>query len=228
MGQLSSIQAGILTLLQAEPYFSDITILEQDAKELEFKIAEAVGRIGVCVIIEHPKMTVPNPNVPGPYGAYTVSVFVYENTIINRSDTGTGKVASDIAEYVASTCHLKWFDALAETMKISRDAISMIDQGGENNEELVWVVKMETTGGINLSVPAVATPGIADNGSGTLTLTCATGGAAMFYTVDNTAPSPRNGTLYTAPFAVGSGVKTRVTGWLAGYTVSAESSYTRA
>jgi hypothetical protein len=45
-------------------------------------------------------------------------------------------------------------------------------------------------------------------------------GAAIFYTVDGTFPSPRNGALYTAPFSVGPGLTAQATAWLAGYLSS--------
>lgn len=46
------------------------------------------------------------------------------------------------------------------------------------------------------------------NNNGTITIAEAEGGAScqIFYTVDGTTPTPTNGTLYTQPFTVGSGV----------------------
>ncbi len=151
-----------------------------------------------------------------------MQVLIGENVTVNRYG-GTGKKASDVAEEVAAACHLKYYDVTTNEV-ILATVVEMADKSGD---ELVWATNLKTSGGVTSSQPTVETPVIADNGSGEITLTCATQGAAMFYTTDGSFPSPRNGTFYTAPFAVSSGTQVRVTGWLAGFTVSPEAHYTR-
>ncbi len=71
---------------------------------------------------------------------------------------------------------------------------------------------------------AVATPVIVQN-AGEVTITCATAGAAIYFTTDGTTPSPFNGTRYTAPFTPGPCVvKAKAGAW--GYLTSAGASLT--
>jgi hypothetical protein len=77
-----------------------------------------------------------------------------------------------------------------------------------------------TQGGLTYTLPVIATPAIVNN-AGTVTLTCATPGAAIFYTIDGRNPVPRSGTFYAAPFNPGVGKTVKVKAWLAGYQASA-------
>jgi hypothetical protein len=88
-----------------------------------------------------------------------------------------------------------------------------------NNDHQVYIGRITTQGGLTYTLPQIATPAITDN-AGTLTLTCATAGAAIFYTTDGRNPVPRSGTLYTAPFAPGAGKTVKAKAWLAGYQAS--------
>jgi hypothetical protein len=82
-----------------------------------------------------------------------------------------------------------------------------------------------TAGGLYVAGSTVATP-VAAPSSGavpqTVTLTCATPGAAIFYTTDGKQPSPlgASSTLYTAPIGIASAATLKARAWLAGYTAS--------
>jgi hypothetical protein len=65
-----------------------------------------------------------------------------------------------------------------------------------------------------IATPVISTP------SGTFAINCATPGAAIFYTLDGSNPTPRNGTLYAAPFAATSGQVLTARAWLAGWLAS--------
>ena len=79
------------------------------------------------------------------------------------------------------------------------------------------LLQFKTMGGVGITLPQCATPTNGTSG-GNVTLATATAGAASFYTQDGSGPGPRNGTLYTAPFAKTGTVKARA--WLMGYTAS--------
>ena len=83
-----------------------------------------------------------------------------------------------------------------------------------------WSVRFTTSGGGTMEIPSVAKPEIAED-AGEVTLSCATPGAAIFYSTDGKRPTPRTGILYLAPFATpASGTKLSVKAWLAGYLPS--------
>jgi hypothetical protein len=76
-----------------------------------------------------------------------------------------------------------------------------------------------TTSGQNSAVGTYAATPVISETSGVVTLTCATAGAAVFYTLDGKNPMPRGSTavLYTAPFTPGSGLTLKARSFLAGY-----------
>lgn len=223
MGQISSLHAGLRTLILAHPYFSDVPVISIEEKDFNSEIEQAIGRLGVCVSLMTPRTNVPSPNIPGPYFDLFIDAYVGENVLLNRYGGGTGKKASDIAEAVLAAGHLQYYDLQTEALLAV--GCELVDK---TDDELIWKASFKTSGGVGISgLPAVVTPGITDDGAGGITLTCATGGAAMFYTTNGSFPSPRNGTLYTAPFIVASGTQVRVSGWLAGYSVSAVAQYSR-
>jgi hypothetical protein len=61
-----------------------------------------------------------------------------------------------------------------------------------------WVVEVLITNQAPRQLVKVARPVITD-GETTLTMTCATSGASIYWTRDGTLPTPTNGSLYTAP-----------------------------
>ena len=56
--------------------------------------------------------------------------------------------------------------------------------------------------------------------SGLFSISAATPGAAVFYTLDGSNPTPRNGSLYSAPVAVAPGQTLKARAWLAGFLAS--------
>lgn len=97
------------------------------------------------------------------------------------------------------------------------DATTDIQYTSNDNVFYPWEVTTWTILGAG-SPPTVAVLG------GGIILSSATPGAAIFYTLDGTAPIPRNpaAVLYTAPFSAASGATLRARAWLAGFTASPE------
>lgn len=210
-------------MLIAEPYFSDIEVIRVDEKELDSRIEVAIGKIGLCVLILTPECKVAHPDTPGPFWDIDCICQVWENTIINRSSSGTGKEASEVAEYIAATVHQK--PAPGDNV-FAHKGINLV---AKQEILLVYDVGFSRAGGIELDVTQAATPGLVDN-AGEITLTCSTVGASIFYTTNGKTPGPQatGATLYSAPFIVSSGTTVKARAWIWGYTVSQQTSYTRA
>jgi hypothetical protein len=116
-----------------------------------------------------------------------------------------------VQEAIIGLLHLWTPDALSVPLSIANGNEPDTDDGF-----MVLPVNWTATSGITRTLPTTATPVIV-NASGTVTITCATAGASVFWTVDSTRPSPRNGTLYTAPFVPVNPALVRARAYLAGY-----------
>jgi hypothetical protein len=160
------------------------------------------------------------PNEPKPY--YTSLQFAVR-MLFNRTVGTLTYEPSDAAELLAGALHFNPFDGLSEMLFCDRQPVEHTeDSDGHSIKTLNFV----TGGGVDLVRPQVAAPVL--TGTATVTATCATAGATMFYTLDGTTPSPRNpgATLYTVPVAVLSGQTIKVSAGLEGYFRNL-SSYTR-
>jgi hypothetical protein len=132
----------------------------------------------------------------------------------------TGKPALEVAEYIAAVWDFRLVDGASEPLVVTDISL------GNDPRFVTWDVIGRTMGGLKYTIPAIETVVAVNSPPGTITLTCARPGAAIFYTTDGTMPSPRNGTLYTAPFALGSGITLRARAFLAGYLSGAGATLT--
>jgi hypothetical protein len=105
--------------LKSHAYFSDIPVLVERQKDLNYEVDKALGPLlaegggggGVCVIILTPRFKVSYPNVPGPnFDDTQVKMRTSEDVLINRSEQGVKKPGSSIALMGARLLHL-WIPA---------------------------------------------------------------------------------------------------------------------
>jgi hypothetical protein len=117
--------------------------------------------------------------------------------------------SNDAAQVIEGEGHVTSFDA-------TNINLDMTD--ADPVQSFVWYAAFG-------DAPTVATPVIDPDGgehedSVEITLTCATGGAAIYYTTDGSAPDASD-TLYTVPFTITVTSTVKAIGILAGYTNSA-------
>jgi hypothetical protein len=192
--------------LSADPYFADITVLvqrkgvtENDIEAALSVINEKIGKIGAIAIIIMPELQPDSGQTPGARYFVRTTVQVIEQPLFNLGDTGTGKSAEQIAERIRQVLHffstgrgnVYTFDGMqpiaVEEGKISY-GVAFRRVGGDSAIIKVADVEITATGA---AAPA------------TVTLACATAGAAIWYTTDGSFPSSANATAtqYTVPFA---------------------------
>lgn len=222
MSVLVSIQQQCADALAGDPFFAHIPILTEKlndiASDMEKSLEAATaggGKSGAFVLAATPTANVNWGNVGGPFFDDIKLLFmVMENVPVNQDPAcGTLKAALDIAEEICAILHQFYPTGANGPIIAVTPTIELITNESSN---LTYGVHFRTMGGIRTAPPQAATPVIVNN-AGTLTLTCATPGAAMFYTLDGSNAIPRNGTLYTAPFTPGAGHLVKVRAWLAGY-----------
>ncbi len=85
--------------------------------------------------------------------------------------------------------------------------------------------KADILAAINRSLQTVATPVLTPAGGTypppqTISITCATTGATIYYTVNGTEPSQTNGTLYTTTFTINTNMTIKARAFKTGYTAS--------
>jgi hypothetical protein len=240
---LDQLEQEIADHLLADPWFSasrqlpDLTyatipVIPAESGDIDTMIAKAVGEIGICATVKVVEAKVSKTDVGGVYfDPIEIVILVVENVLINRGDTGTQKTGKATTLRAGALLAL-WLPASLSSRLTANDAgyKQVDDDGGVVQHNF----RLKAQGGLSVTLPQVAMPVFTEpDGSvaDVVHLTCATAGAAIFYTLDGRHPSPRTGTLYTgevdipAPSAT---VKARA--FLAGYLDSqiAQASYTEA
>ncbi|HEX7860827.1 MAG TPA: chitobiase/beta-hexosaminidase C-terminal domain-containing protein [Verrucomicrobiae bacterium] len=216
MGLISQTRTAVANRLLALPYFEDIPIEPLKPKETTSELANRINKLSLAGTVIIPRLSGMHPNV---HGVYFDEIEVQVGFCENRKTNTTGKDCEDVAEQAAVSLHMWKPDHLDCPLAIDKPTIVEIPPENESDRsKRLLAVRLIARGGIAVVLPQVATPQIANN-SGTITLTCATPGAAMFWRVDGKQPNPRVGsgsTLYTAPFTPGAGVL-KARAFLAGF-----------
>jgi len=228
MSLIETIQQEVADQIAADGFFLNIPVLVESLGDTASQIERALGPVntqggktGAVVVVTTPTANVSWPEVGGPFfDEIPITVLVAVNPVTNHDPSvGTGASALAICEEVCSVLHQFFPQAANGPIVAQRPTISRGPNAGDDESIIQYMCRFTTLGGIQNVLPQVATP-TAANSSGEYTLHCATPGAAIFYTLDGTAPAPRNGTLYTAPFAAASGTTIKARAWLAGYLAS--------
>lgn len=207
MDPLQQDQEDFAARLSADSYFADISVLlqrrgvtESDIETALSVLNEKLGKIGAVVIVLKPALLSTDPDAPGPEYKVSLTVQVITQPLFNDdASTGTQKSTEAIAERVRLLLHrfttlggIYSFVAMqAETVAEGKDSFS------------VTFTRRACDTAERCGLPLI-TP---DEGAGSqeVTLSTATAGAAIYYTLDGSYPSSVNeeATLYTAPFAPG-------------------------
>ncbi len=221
---LSQLQQQCSDRLQSDPAFADVRVLTERIADIESEIERGLGPLneqggknGLVAILLTPTASVNFENVFGPFfDEIKIVVRLIENVPVNQDpDTGTNFPAADAAEKICSLLHHFQPDSANGPVLAQKPAITL----GNDPMHLSYDCHFATSGGLATILPQAAAPAFSVT-SGAYSLTCATAGAAVFYTLDASNPSPRNGTLYIAPFTPATGRTLKARAFLAGYLIS--------
>ena len=204
LDQIETAQEDFFERLRADAYFADVPVLAEHKGVTEDDInqslatlnANGAGGAGVLAVVLMPTLTPEDPNAPGPRHSIRITVQVIDQPLLNT----IGKTASQVAERVRTILH-RYRDGLGGTWTFAGMEPIPVDTG-----KVSYGVSFTRLAGDN--PPAkVAAPVVAAAGTAvpqTVTLTCATGGAVMRYTLDGSYPSALNpaAVVYAAPFSV--------------------------
>ena len=192
MSVLKSIQQTVHDRLVADPFFTNIPVITENIGDIENAIQTAIAKLGVCAIVVTPTATTSFPDTLSPYfDNIRIIVRVVEKVLLNRSAHGTNKSASDVAEMVAALLHNYEPTGVSENLFLDNPSITIANSGATGL--LSYDVRLKTAAGFELTIDKVATP-VIDLAAGTMRLSCATPGAAIWYTTDGSSPTPGNPT----------------------------------
>ena len=225
MDQIEQDQDDFYQRILTDPYFAQIAVFAEHKGVVQSEIDRTLsvinargGKLGACVIVLMATLVGDSPNAPGPRSKVRIDVQVIDYPVINLSADGTGKSCSQIAEQVRMLCH-QYRDGSGSIFTFSAQQPVKLEDG-----QNCFVVSFERLAG-DSPAPKVANV-VASPASGaapqTVTLTCATAGAAIYYTTDGSYPSAANAaaTLYSAPFAQAVAATIRAAASKSGYRQS--------
>lgn len=191
----------------------------------------AGGKIGLSIYVQLPVLITDMDDLPTPWFNKTrISIFFFESQLENAGENGfapdnAGIYCDDLATYVSRALQQYTFGGIAENFVVRecaalpRELMSPeLARAMKDAGLMIWTLTLEGSLGTT-SLNKVEVPTIAVN-AGEVTLSCATGGASLYYTTNKSYPTPTNGTLYAGEFAQpAAGTLLRVVGYLAGTPV---------
>jgi hypothetical protein len=210
---LLQLELEIKDRLEEMPFFAPFTVLVEPRKNIVSEIQSRIGKLKTLIAPKVVGADDDHPNISGVYfDAIRISVGIFQNPILKGDHADPFEIAEEIHKALKNWTPV----SLANAINPAKPGIEPIADDTLN----IVSCNFAARGGFVGAVPAVTTPVITITGTPGTVLTCATVGAAMFYTLDNSNPSPRAGT-YAAPgtdlgvLAPGSTLKVRA--FLAGY-----------
>lgn len=227
---LARHQLEIAARLEADEYFADIQVFVERQGDLAGKLDEALkglrrknGKVGAAVMVGVVRADVENPDVPGPWFNLTFcDVTAFENVLLNTSATGTGKACVDIAARINRVVHHYLPGGLGGPIVATQEAIRPL--GEVRSGVIAYKSRFRLNPDLE-QIPRVATPVFdppSDETPTTITLSCATPGAAIYYTLNESYPWAGNPDAipYSAPISLSAAARVRATAFLAGRPAS--------
>jgi hypothetical protein len=191
------------------------------------------GVSGCGILVEMPAFTVDKPNLLGPVGMLEFTLAVIEEPNINMTPaTGAGATggtqlsAEDVAQIIQDELHGLEIAGLVQLWAAPHAIVPIHAYDAACPGTVQYRVHFSMRYNRD-QTPRVAMP-VPSQAGDTVTLTCATNGATIYYTLDGTTPVPPptnpGAQIYTAPVQMVSGQTLRARAFLAGMTGSGVSS----
>lgn len=218
---LTTIRDDMAARLNADEWFVDVNVLTERKADILAAIEKSIGpmkakggKSGTCVVVMSPVASDEAGDIPLACLQPIMTVRVLENPLINNSGVGTKKEALSTAKRVVML--FKHFSIQGVCTALIPDKPTIVPVA-DPVASVAYEVRFKTRDDSPDSAPKVAGVKIV-NASGEVTLTCATEGAAIYYTTDESYPWSGNdeATLYSAPFSVTTPLTVRAGAYKAG------------
>lgn len=213
---LFDFQQELLQRAKADSYLGVLPILDEHKGDITRDVNEALGmvtagtgagagKLGACVIILSPTAESTSSEIPGCLLKYKIGFRVLETVLLNNdASLGFQKPALAIARQLLSVFQHYTPAGLTSIMLADKLPIQPVTDEVADNAYEVTFTAVEATSDV---YQKCSDPLISPNSGAapqTVTLTTATAGASIYYTLDGTYPSAVNPTalLYSAPVSV--------------------------
>lgn len=216
MGALDDLIANVADRIRVEPRLALVDVHEkhftqnEDEEIFEDRIAASLAASGVVIGVMQTEQNLTVFDAGGPLVEPLLKVVIWYDPFFSKSSSRQSK--QTVCESVSAALHLFVPDGQGATINPRSQNWRDTDEEGVVRCE----ANFDTTAGLDYDFPVLGDP-IVSVVAGTATISGIATGAACFYTTANEYPSPRNGELYSGPFAVPSGTKIKARVWLAGY-----------
>lgn len=180
-----------------QPIPGTSTMIDDDIDAALSGIQLKGGKCGIAVIVMLPDVKPVSEDSIGPSLEMMLIVRIVENRLFNEGATGTGITASRLALHTVQVLNRR---SVRGSTILRPDPQKMIDEIPLPDDQKVHEVKMLCTQAAD-RISKVRPPQVAKN-AGEITLSTATAGAAIYYTLDGSWPLPSTATLYDGPFTL--------------------------
>ena len=203
---LDNLEQAISEQLLGDAWFAGLEdrIILDEPGDINTAVEQVVAKAkGLAIVVKVTAAGV-DSGQSGPYfSPISGEILALEKVTANRSGSGSNKRARAVLMRAARVLNHFVPEGLSNCLQIDKDGIRLV--GSIKGVEM-YSVGFFTEGGLTTEVATTETPVITSN-AGTVSIACATAGAAIFYTVDGSKKPTPNHTLYTAPFAAAAGAK---------------------
>lgn len=227
---VSQLQQDIADVLNAEPFFLYITVLQEKEGVTDNDVLEALGgrrlkngKSGISVTIDMPSVRVDCADIGGVRYELTLVIRVLEFANINRAGGGTNIPVEAVCQQL---------DQFFLGYRFGTTILLPEGRGGIRTETKDGaIVGYDCSYKITLQMPSpprVMNCPITQGGvpAAVVAITSNTAGASIYYTTDGSAPTNLK-TLYATPFAApAAGTLIRASAYKAGFFTSWISEYT--
>ena len=182
--------------LQCDPFFDDIPVavaekgnVIQEVARLQALIAAKNGKSGVAVIVLQLVADDPYPEIA--FGSLKLrpAFQIIEQPTINNSPNGTGKSARKVARKIRDIIKPLALLGLCSEFVFEENCIEPVRL--DNQNLIAYQVNCHTYEVDDENISQVCTPqfALSEDGQSVL-MTCATAGAMIYYTTDDSFPAP--------------------------------------
>jgi len=210
MDRTEQEQADIKTVLDLDALFATVTVDLEDKGDIESEIDKGLGtlntkagKMGAYALVLEPEETPTNPDTPSPELRIQFGVQVFETQLFNNGADGTGKSVFQLTRRIRQLLHRR---SLGRGVLVWKSTSPAPQSDPSRRSRVVTFERLDQEDAdVRVGTPLIDPDEGAAGAS--ITLTCATSGAAIYYTTDGSYPCSTNAeaTLYAAPFAAVAG-----------------------